>query len=75
MRRIAAGTFKARCLKIMDEVQARRQPVVITKRGKPVVKLVPAGKDRTEIYNSLRGKVRIIGDILSPAIDDWGSLK
>jgi PHD/YefM family antitoxin component YafN of YafNO toxin-antitoxin module len=36
---IPAGTFKARCLAIMDEVQAKRQAVVITKRGKLVAKL------------------------------------
>lgn len=44
-RTIPAGIFKARCLAIMDEVQAKRQAVVITKRGKPVAKLVPVEKE------------------------------
>ena len=41
MKKIAAGEFKARCLTLMDDVQATRVPILITKRGKPVAKLVP----------------------------------
>ena len=39
MKTMAAGSFKAKCLAVMDEVQAKRETVVITKRGKPVAKL------------------------------------
>ena len=39
MRKMAAGQFKVHCLKVMDEVQAKREAVLITKRGKPVAKL------------------------------------
>ena len=59
----------------MDEVQAKRETVVITKHGRPVAKLVPAGKDTDEIYNFLRGKGTVIGDVISPAVEDWGNLK
>ena len=41
MKTIAAGKFKDACLKMLDEVAATRAPVVITKRGRPVAKLVP----------------------------------
>lgn len=75
MKRIAAGAFKAQCLAIMDEVQARRETVLITKHGKPVAKLVPADADADEIYNFLRGKGEITGDIVAPAITDWGRLR
>ena len=75
MKTIAAGTFKARCLAIMDEVQARRETVVITKHGKPVAKLVPADGESDGIYNFLRGKGEITGDIIAPAITDWGRLR
>lgn len=75
MKTIAAGTFKAQCLAIMDEVQARRETVVITKHGKPVAKLVPAGVESDGIYNFLRGKGEITGDIIAPAITDWGRLR
>jgi prevent-host-death family protein len=75
MKKIPAGTFKAQCLAIMDEVQARRETVVITKHGKPVAKLVPAGEEADDIYNFLRGKGEITGDVIAPAITDWGRLR
>jgi antitoxin (DNA-binding transcriptional repressor) of toxin-antitoxin stability system len=59
----------------MDEVQAKRETVVITKHGRPVAKLVPAGKDTDDIYNFLRGKGSVRGDVISPALEDWGNLK
>lgn len=74
MKKMAAGSFKANCLAVMSEVQAKHETVVITKRGKPVAKLVPVNKDVDEIYNFLVGKGVITGDIVSPAISpkDWG---
>ncbi len=75
MKTIPADVFKAQCLAIMDEVQARRETVVITKHGKPVAKLVPADKEFDDIYNFLHGKGEINGDIIAPAINDWGRLR
>ncbi len=76
MKKMAAGAFKVHCLAVMDEVQAKRQTILITKRGKPVVKLVPAEKDLDDIYDFLAGKGVVAGDVVSPAIshDDWGEL-
>ncbi|MGA2374867.1 MAG: type II toxin-antitoxin system Phd/YefM family antitoxin [Candidatus Sulfotelmatobacter sp.] len=73
---IPAGDFKARCLAIMDEVQAKRQAVVITKRGKPVAKLVPVEKEKDEIFGFLKGKLKVVGDVVSPALtpEEWGDL-
>ena len=77
MKKMAAGSFKVHCLAVMDEVQAKRESVLITKHGKPVAKLVPADKDTDDIYNFLIGKGAVIGDVVSPAIspEDWGELK
>ena len=77
MRRMAAGSFKANCLAVMDEVQAKRETVVITKHGKPVAKLVPVESQEDDILGFLRGKVAIIGNIVSPALShrEWGNLK
>jgi antitoxin (DNA-binding transcriptional repressor) of toxin-antitoxin stability system len=50
MKTLAAGKFKDICLQTLDEVAASRRPVVITKRGRPVAKLVPitaAGRRRS----------------------------
>jgi prevent-host-death family protein len=75
MKTMAAGKFKAHCLTVMDEVNAKRQPVLITKRGKPVAKLVPVDDKTDDIFGFLRGKGTITGDIVAPAIEDWGSLE
>ncbi len=76
MKTIAAGQFKAHCLAIMDEVQAKRQAVVVTKRGKPVAKLVPVEKEKDDIFGFLKGKGKITGDVVSPALtpEEWGDL-
>ena len=41
MKTLAAGKFKDVCLQTLDEVATTRRPVVNTKRGRPVAKLVP----------------------------------
>lgn len=77
MKKMAAGSFKAHCLAIMDEVQAKHETVVITKHGRPVAKLVPIDADTDAIYNFLAGKGAVVGDVVSPAISsqEWGDLK
>lgn len=77
MKTMAAGSFKVHCLAVMDEVQAKRETILITKHGKPVVKLVPADKNADEIYGFLAGKGTVAGDVVSPAISekDWGELR
>ena len=77
MKTMSAGMFKAQCLAVMDVVQARRETVIITKRGKAVAKLVPAGRDADGIYHFLRGKGAVKGDVLVPALsaEEWGDLK
>jgi prevent-host-death family protein len=77
MKTMAAGSFKSKCLAVMDEVRAKREPVVITKRGKPVAKLVPVNAEEDEIYDFLVGKGAIVGDVVAPALSfkEWGKLK
>jgi prevent-host-death family protein len=69
---MAAGEFKAKCLAVMDEVQAKRTTVVVTKNGKPVAQMVPIidTKERDPIFGFFRGKGRIVGDIVSPLYSD-----
>jgi len=66
MKKIAAGEFKARCLTLMEDVRSTRKPIVITKRGKPVAKLVPVETEKDEWIGRLKGVIRIVGDIESP---------
>lgn len=66
MRTIPAGEFKTKCLKLMDNVQRTRKPITITKRGKPVARLVPVEEEKGEWFGRLKGQMRIVGDIESP---------
>jgi prevent-host-death family protein len=77
MKTMAAGSFKTKCLALMDEVRSKRETIVITKHGRPVAKLVPANAEADEIYGFLAGKGAVSGDVVSPAISlkEWRSLK
>jgi prevent-host-death family protein len=77
MKKMPAGEFKARCLTVMEDVRKTREPVLITKRGKAVAKLVPAEKAAYDIIGRLEGVVRIVGDIESPIepLEAWESLR
>jgi prevent-host-death family protein len=69
-QKIAAGVFKAQCLALLDEVQQQRKEIVITKRGKPVARLVPVDDDRPVIFGRLKHTGRIVGDIFSTG-ESW----
>ena len=66
MKTMPAGVFKTNCLAIMDEVNAKRETVVITKHGQPVAKLVPVDTGVDEIFGFFSGKGSITGDVVSP---------
>ena len=69
--KIPAGEFKAKCLKVLDEVQQQRRQFVITKRGKPVAKLVPLDEQPESFIGSMKGTMEITGDIISPIDVAW----
>lgn len=73
-REIPAGVFKARCLALMDEVGETGGEYVITKRGVPVARLLPARIERKPLLGSLRGSVKTRGDIVSPIDEPWAAL-
>jgi antitoxin (DNA-binding transcriptional repressor) of toxin-antitoxin stability system len=64
---IPAGEFKAKCLKLLDEVQQ--------KRGKPVARLVPLAAELPDIFGRMKGTVEILGDIVSPTGEIWNADK
>jgi prevent-host-death family protein len=77
MKTMPAGQFKARCLQVMEDVQSTRESVVITKRGRPVAKLVPADGQPDDVFGCMKGEIEIVGDIVSPAVplEDWEILR
>ncbi|MBI2236777.1 MAG: type II toxin-antitoxin system prevent-host-death family antitoxin [Magnetospirillum sp.] len=69
---IGAGDFKARCLGLLDEVAEHHTELVITKRGRPVARLVPVVEPSgPELFGCLKGTISITGDIVSPMEDEW----
>jgi len=69
---IAAGRFKAQCLKLMDQVNQTREEIVITKHGQPVAKLVPIEQQTgSSILGFMKGSVQVSGDIISSIEENW----
>lgn len=68
MKQMPAGKFKARCLSVMDDVNATGEPVIITKRGTPVAKIVPVASKKQNLFGFMAGQFRIVGDIESPVV-------
>lgn len=75
MKTIKASEFKAKCLKIMDEVAATGEPVIITKNGVPITELIPAKRRAKTLLGSQKGSIRIKGDIISPIDVEWDALQ
>jgi prevent-host-death family protein len=71
---ISAAQFKAECLKLMDEVEKTRQPIVITKHGRPVAQLAPIPTDADSLFGYMKGTVTINGDVMSPIDVEWSAL-
>ena len=67
MKTVGAAKFKEQCLAILDELDD--DGLVITKRGKPVARLLPYERRHAELIGSLRHKVKIRGDIFSTGVE------
>jgi prevent-host-death family protein len=70
---IPAGEFKAKCLKLLDQV-ANGEALIITKRGKPVAQVTPMPTEKS-IVGSMKGSVLWMGDIISPIDVEWDAMK
>lgn len=67
-RQMPAGEFKAKCLRVLDDVAASRHEVIVTKRGKPVAEVVPIAATGAVPIQGLRIRQ---GDLVSPIDEDW----
>ncbi len=68
LREIAAGRFKSECLALLDRVAETGESLVVTKRGRPVARIMPIEQPGVR---SLRGSVEVLGDLLAPIDADW----
>lgn len=73
MRNISASDFKAQCLAILDEISRTGEGIVITKRGKPVARLLPSIPENGYPQHRLRGSGHIVDDLIAPPVpeDAW----
>jgi prevent-host-death family protein len=79
MEEIAISEFKAKCLGLLQRVQKTKTPIRITRFGKPIAEVVPPSPtpDRANWLGSMAGTVDILGDIISPVMEDsdWEALR
>ena len=66
MKTMNASKFKEQCLALLDNPDP--DGILITKRGKPVARLIPADRDCANLIGSMKGKIRIKGNILSTGV-------
>jgi prevent-host-death family protein len=72
MIEVAISEFKAKCLALIEQVRLTRKPILITRFGKPIAEVVPTSAviDRAAWIGSMKDSIEILGDIISPAIDE-----
>ena len=70
-RTIKASEFKAKCLKLMDEVAETGEEIVITKNGRPVSRLTPYREKPKSWFGVDRDRIQILGDIIAPIDVEW----
>ena len=70
-QQIAAGEFKAKCLHLLDEVQRTRKEIIITKRGRPVARMLPVEQQPPVFFGRMKGTVEILGDIVASTGEHW----
>ena len=68
---MSAADFKARCLDLMDNVEQTGRSVIVTKRGRPVAVLAPVRMRSASAYGFMKGRIRILGDIVAPIDVGW----
>jgi prevent-host-death family protein len=71
MEEIAISEFKAKCTALLERVSKTKQPIRVTRHGKPIADIVPTAPtvDRAALFGSMRNSIQILGDIVSPVID------
>jgi prevent-host-death family protein len=68
---ISAARFRATCFQVLDTVAETRQEVVVTKRGKPIARVVPLINRPDNIVGAMKGTIQIHGDIIGPVRVHW----
>lgn len=75
MKTLAAAKFKAKCLALIDNIAQDHESIIITKHGKPLVKVMPFDENKDINQKPLKGAATYIGDIVSPIDVEWEAAK
>ena len=79
MEEVAISEFKAKCLALLERVRKTKQPIRVTRHGKPIAEIMPPTTviDRKAWIGSMKNRMKITGDIISPAVDEseWEVLR
>lgn len=71
VRTIKASEFKAKCLKLTDEVAASGEEIIVAKNGCPILRLVPYREKPKSLFGIDRGRIELLGDIIEPLNVEW----
>ena len=73
MKKILISEFKAKCIAVLREAQRTGEPVLVTRRGRPIARIEPVVQGlRTRKLGALRGRMKIVGDIVEiDTTRDW----
>ncbi len=71
---ISAARFKAECLRLMDLVEKTREPIIITKHGRPVAQLAPVHLEEDSLFGYMKESMKIGGDVMSPMDEEWSAV-
>ena len=74
-RSVTTTELKARCSEILRQVARRREPVVVTRRGRPIAEIVPSQERRETRFGFARGSIAIHGDIVAPLEVEWEAME
>jgi prevent-host-death family protein len=65
MKTVLLSEFKAKCIGLLREAQRNHEPIVVTRRGKPIARVEPLYDDQPpRRLGVLRGRMRIHGDLV-----------
>jgi len=75
MKTVTAAALKKNCYELLSEVEKTGEPIVVTKNGKPVSKIVAVEEKPKTLFGALKGKGRILGDVVAPIDVEWNAEK
>lgn len=69
---LPVSQFKAKCLRLLDDVETKGDRIVITKRGRPIAQVVPPATQKPRLRGTWKDSVKILGDIVHfDTSEDW----